>query len=132
MNKSFQLLLMLILIITISSSHQVSAANVLYSQDGIVLQETCTKKPYGGLAVSPDGKLLVADWYTEENFHDDKDRFTIWDIQTGKSVDSIEMLAGHFGLEFSSDSRLLALADTEKAIVWDIAQRKIILTVSWE
>jgi WD40 repeat protein len=123
MKKSFQFIFALFLIVSLLCSQRIEAS----------LQASCNVYPDRGLAVSPDGKFVVANWYTVAlTSNTDKQYFTLWEIETGKTVATFELDPGFRGLAFSPNSRLLALADSDKVIVWDIVQKKIILTAEWD
>lgn len=126
MKTSFRFLLPVFLIVILLCSQRVNAANSHAVQDG------CNIYPDYGLAVSPDGKFVVANWYTKVlTSNADKQYFTLWEIETEKGVATFELSPGFRGLAFSPNSRLVALADPDKVIVWDIFQRKVISTAEY-
>lgn len=69
--------------------------------------------PVLGVAYSPDGKLLA-----DASF-DHSAR--IWDVATGKQIQSLQMDSPIYKVAFSPDGKLLATASITQVIGWDVA-----------
>jgi WD40 repeat protein len=72
----------------------------------------------GGVAFSPDGKTLA--WAEEET------GIALWDVERGQPM-------GHFGegeaIAFSSNGALLAIAQLDNVVVWNLQPRRRVRTI---
>ena len=93
----------------------------IYDQVGGTLVKEWTlpsKKYYGSLAYSPDGKYFTASW----------DGLHIWETDTWQEILKIDKGGWK---KFSRDGHLLAVADLSSLEIWDLDQRQKIQTFTF-
>jgi WD40 repeat protein len=110
----------------------VDTGRVLRSFEGQPGKEVDHKKRVGSLAFSPDGKLLVAGFCAARWWEADHEQFArVWDVTTGKEVQTLAHKNSVPALAFSSDGTQLATASQEGAVrLWEVgswrAVRKLV------
>jgi WD40 repeat protein/ankyrin repeat protein len=82
----------------------------------------------GGLALSPDGRVLAFSRGSESGYE-----LALWDMIDWQSLEALETDAElHRALAFSPDGAFLASADDEVVKIWDMTSRENVATLNAE
>jgi WD40 repeat protein len=101
--------------------------NIKIVETGHIVRSIPVEYQSAAMAASPDGRLVaVAERTTTPRVSSSKPTISIWDTNTGRER---HRLYGHAPLAFSADSNKLAFGTADGIAVWDLSNRREIISL---